>query len=799
MSRAYLIGPGGALRASLLAALSTVAMAAGVDAVEPTLGGVEPWGLERGTEAEVLLHGARLTDAQGLLLYEPGVEVRQLAAAGADLVKCRLAVAQDAPLGPHALRVRTATGISNLVTFSVTALPVVVEAEPNDDFHQPQAVSLNVTIAGVVKTEDVDHFVIEARQGERITAELEGMRLGTTFFDPSLAILDAKRFELARSDDEALLRQDPLCSFVAPDDGKYIVQVRESSFEGSDSSRYLLHVGRFPRPRAVLPAGGQPGQALDVTWLGDALGPRTERLTLPAAPGPAHGLLARDEHGIAPSPNLVRISPLANVLEQEPDNELAQATVFTAPAALHGVLEEPGDVDMFKAALKKGQQLDVRVLARDPLRSPLDSVLQIRRSNGAGVASNDDMGASPDSYLRLSVPEDDEYVLIVSDQLRAGGPAYAYRVEVSEVQPSLMMGLPEQQQYVSTTLCVPRGNRMALLVSAQRADFGGDVQLELRDLPTGIAAETVAMPANQTEVPVLFTAAGDAGLSGGLAEVIGRAQVGERPIEGRLAQRTMLVRGQNNRDVWGHDAQRMAVAITEEVPLRLDIVPPRVPLVRNGSMQLKIKATRGEGFTAPIALRMLFNPPGVSSSGAISIAENQTEAEIPLTANGGAELKVWNIVVVGRAPHQGGNLEVASQLADLEVADTYFDLAIERASVVQGGETDVVVRVSKKRDFAGAARLELLGLPAGTSSQPVEITQEATAATFRVKAAGDARPGRYKTLICRAVIVEHEQPITHTLGSGELRVDQPLPPPDAEQAPGAGDAAAKGTQSGAGK
>ena len=42
-----------------------------------------------------------------------------------------------------------------------------------------------------------------------------------------------------------------------------------------------LHVGRFPRPTAVLPLGGKPGETLDVQWLGDVAGPRTEKITLP--------------------------------------------------------------------------------------------------------------------------------------------------------------------------------------------------------------------------------------------------------------------------------------------------------------------------------------------------------------------------------------------------------------------------------------------------------------------------------------------------------------------------------------
>ena len=82
---------------------------------------------------------------------------------------------------------------------------------------------------------------------------------------------------------------------------------------------------------------------------------------------------------------------------------------------------------------------------------------------------------------------------------------------------------------------------------------------------------------------------------------------------------------------------------------------PKAPLVRNGSLNLKVVAKRAEGFTAPISLRLLYNPPGVASSGSIVIPENQNEAVIPLTANGTAGVGNWKIVMTGRTGTRGGN------------------------------------------------------------------------------------------------------------------------------------------------
>jgi hypothetical protein len=744
-------------------------------AVQPDLNAIAPQGFQRGTETEATFSGARLADIQELMLYSPGVEVVGITDAKDNQFKAKIKVAPDCRLGIHALRLRTATGISDLMTFMVGALPEVAEVEPNTEFTAPQAIQTGVTISGVIQNEDQDFFVIDAKKGERITAELEGLRQGRTFFDPYLAILNSERFELARSDDTALLWQDPVCSIIAPEDGKYIIQVRESSYGGNGNCTYRLHVGGFPRPRAVYPAGGKPGQSLEVTWVGDAAGPRTETITIPADAKGNYELFAQDAYGVAPSPNVIRVVDIENALEAEPNNDLQHATVFTGPGAANGVIQENGDVDFFKFPATKGQVFDVRVYARKPLRSPLDPVLVVRRANGAGIGSNDDTGG-PDSYLRFTAPENEDVVIEVSDHLKKGGENYVYRVEVTPVVPELTMTLPERRQYVATTLTLPRGNRSALLVAASRANFGGDLNVAFEGLPPGVTVETIPMAGNRSDIPVLFTAAPDAATAGALVHVVGRPVDPNLKIEGRLKQRTMLVRGQNNVDVWGHDADRMAMVVAEEAPFQLELVQPQVPLVRNGSMDLKVVATRKEGFKDAISVRLLYNPPGVASSGSVQIPEGQNEVTIPLTANGNAEIGTWKIIVTGRSGGRGEGYNASTQFIDLKVTDTFFDLAFVKAAGEQGQETDVVVNVTKKQDWEGPCKVELVGLPAGAATEPVEITKDSTAMTFKVKMAADARVGRHQTLLCRAVITQNNEPITHTLGTGELRIDQPLPP-----------------------
>src|SRR5688500_17896952 len=92
-------------------------------AASPSLGGISPVGAQRGTEAVLTFGGARLTDTQEVLVYYPGITVKKLEVVGDAAVKVTVQVAPDCRLGEHAFRLRTASGVSDLRTFWVGALP----------------------------------------------------------------------------------------------------------------------------------------------------------------------------------------------------------------------------------------------------------------------------------------------------------------------------------------------------------------------------------------------------------------------------------------------------------------------------------------------------------------------------------------------------------------------------------------------------------------------------------------------------------------------------------------------------
>ncbi|MGV2334213.1 MAG UNVERIFIED_CONTAM: hypothetical protein LVR18_08860 [Planctomycetaceae bacterium] len=65
---------------------------------------------------------------------------------------------------------------------------------------------------------------------------------------------------------------------------------------------------------------------------------------------------------------------------------------------------------------------------------------------------------------------------------------------------------------------VPRGNRFATLISAERVNFGGELVIDGVQLPAGITMVAQPMPANLNVMPVVFEAAADAPLTGALVD-----------------------------------------------------------------------------------------------------------------------------------------------------------------------------------------------------------------------------------------------------------------------------------------
>lgn len=763
--------------------LATLALAAlTTTAVDPQFRGTKPTGLQRGTEGELQLTGQRLADAQEIILYNPGVQVVKIELATNDYVRVRFKVAPDCQLGEQKLRIRTASGISELRTFLISAYPLVEEKEPNNTPEKAQKVLANCTVEGTMQNEDIDMYLIEAKKGQRISAEVEGMRLGRTMFDPYVAILDKSGKVLTKSDDTALFVQDCFVTMLAPADGEYIIEVRESSY-GGGGNPYRVHIGNFPRPTAVYPPGGQAGQTLDVKFIGDAAGDIKKTVQLPAEITPfKQGVFAESDGLTAPSANPIRVSEFPNVLEAEPndDPKSATSTDLELPLAFNGIIEKKGDVDWFRFKAKKGQTYDVNVYARR-IRSPLDSVLTIADANGNAIASNDDSGGA-DSYVRFSVPRDDYYLIKVTDHLGNGGPDYTYRVEVTPVAQSLQLYIADTARYDTQTrksIVVARGNRFASLITVRRQNFSGDLDFVPENFPAGLKFFADTMPAGQTVVPVVVEADANAPIAGKLANVVGKLVPPKdakdfKEVKGGFWQNYDLVQNGNDGVYYATHTDKLAVSVVDELPFKIRVETPKMALPQSGSIDLKVIAERKAGWEEPITLKMLYNPPGTGSQPDISLPKGTNSAIYTLNAGGGASIRTWKIAILGQASVNGGTAYVSSQLADLNIAEPYVTGKFDITNVVVGGSVKVVCKLDQKRPFDGSAEVTLNGLPPGATASPVTMTKESKELVFTVNTATNAQKGVTRTLLAAAVIKQGGDQVMQTVAAnGQLRIELP--------------------------
>lgn len=769
-------------RALVLAVVALVSAPAW--SASPSLGNFSPAGGQRGTEVETLINGARLSDIKEILFHRPGIEVVKLEVVSDNQAKAKLKIAADAPLGEYPARIRTATGLTELKTFYVGPYAGISEKELNSDFKTPQKINLGVTVHGVVEYEDVDYFAVEAKKGERISAEVEAIRLGQVLFDPFVAILDAKRFELSGADDTALALQDGFASIVAPADGTYVIQVRESSYGGNGAFAYRLHVGRFPRPTAVYPAGGKIGQDLEFKYLGDVSGDIAAKLKLPDGVNESFPLFCSHAGEVSPSPNRIRVSEFPNVLEAEPNDAIvkdAEPVGAPLPLALNGIIEKDGDVDCFRVTMKQGETFDIHCYARR-LRSALDPVVTVHNVDGGAIAGNDD-AIGPDSYLRFAAPAAGDYFIRVTDHLNKGGKDYVYRIEIAPPKATLTLSLPQvaQSSQERQTVPVPRGNRYAALVAANRVNFGGELVIGAENLPAGVKIASENMQANLGLVPVVFEAAPDAPVGGKLVDLIGKHADPKAGIVGHLEQKIDLVTGPPNITVYYQIAvDRLSVAVTDEAPFKISIVEPKAPLVQDGSMELKIVAERKPDYKAPIAVYMPFLPPGVGAAAGVTIPEGQNTVSYPINANGGAQARTWKIVAIAQATVGNGPVWVSSQLANLTITPPYVGLQIQMAAAEQGKPTEVVAKVQVNTPFEGQATAKLLGLPAKVAAKDLTVTKETKEIVFPVTIDPTSPAGQHKTLFCQLTVTEKGEPVIHNLNYGAtLRIDPPPPMPAA--------------------
>lgn len=463
---------------------------------------------------------------------------RQPAPQIAERATVRVSLPKDTEPGMYLIRLCTRSGASEPLRFHVTPWKEIVESEPND--HGEANVikdKLPMVINGQIMSGDVDRFQVTAKKDQQLVVAVLARDLmpyladGVPgWFQATLRVLDATGREVAYVDD-FWFHPDPVLAFRVPQDGDYVIEVKDAIYRGRQDFVYRIIVGEIPFVTGLFPLGGRIGDESRVTLTGWNLPEQKWSFGLTQGePGVRQVLLPK----WAQIPRSVpfAVSDWPEVLESEPNDSQTNAQKLNTGTVVNGRIDKPDDKDVFMIEGRAGQTIVAEVLARR-LYSPVDSILRITDENGQVVAVNDDtedksaglLTHYADSFVEAKLPKQGKYFIELTDAQHQGGPEFAYRLRISLPRPDFEL------RVVPSMLSVSPGAVVPIDVYAVRRDgFSDDIRLELTDAPEGMRLSGNWIPSGQDHATITVTIPPSvkAGIQG--LTLVGKARVGDREI-----------------------------------------------------------------------------------------------------------------------------------------------------------------------------------------------------------------------------------------------------------------------------
>jgi hypothetical protein len=586
-----------------------------------------------------------------------------------------------------------------------------------------------------------------------------------------------------------------MLAVAAPADGVYTVRVRESTYGGNDGSLYLLHLGVFPVPYVAWPPGGRSGAEVELEWLGDPAGPFRTRLRLPEHSSHSGLFEERPQRdGVAAVIGVpLRISAGDPIVESEPNSEPGEANRLTAPGAFAGRLNREEDVDWVRVEAPKGSAWRVRGWGRR-LGSPIDLVLGVHRDDAKRerLTGNDDADG-PDAEVKVTTPDQGSFLVRVSDHQRRGDDRFVYWLDVEPVVPQVTVSVPPGRSNSQERLVaeVPQGNRVALVFNASRDGCEDPAHLAFANLPEGVrvVAQDVAAPMTGTVAVFEADAGAPPAVRAATVAVEVKAEGADPRRVGELRQVTELVYGQPNNAVYRTSiSDRLPVAVVAPAAITVDVDPPTIPLARRGSLDLRVRIRRSEGFTGKVRLGFPFKPPGIGAPTTVDVDDNVSEATYTINATADAAVGERQVVVTATVKDKDApETWVSSLPVTIRVVEPPVEIAAEKATTEQGCDAKIVCKVTKPGSFEGVAKVKLMGLPAKLEAPELDLPAGGTELVFPISVPADAPPGRHDNIFCQVRVPqrvpEGEAWMVFATPATNLRIDTPLRKKESQQPP----------------
>jgi hypothetical protein len=708
----------------------------------PILAPVVPLGMQRGTKLELTLTGTNLAEPTGLWTSFPAkVTIPTDANNGKDNAKLRvvLDVPADAPLGFHSLRLATTRGMSNLRPFCIDDLPQVLEGATNHALNMAQAVPVPCVVVGRADAEVSDYFKVSVKAGQRLSFDVLGRRLGSSF-DPQLTLYDAQGRDLpgGHSNDAPGLQTDPRLTYTFKEAGDYIVEVRDVTYRGGPDFHYRLRIGDFPCATTPYPLAVKRGSKASVAFAGPAVGNVTPvEVNAPNDPSVTTLWLApKGASGLHGWPVALALTDLNEVTEQEPNNEPAKATRVQMPCGVSGRFQEKGDIDHYVFAAKKGQRIIIEAQTLEWF-SPTEVYMVLKDAKGGQLAATNPAVAPRIDY---TPPADGDLILSVEHRDYWGGPEETYHLTITPPEPSFDVSVRLDRFDAAP------GGTFSTPIFLTRRDYPGpiEVSVEGNQNLTGkvtIAANTPPNPALAAGT-LTITVKGDAP-AGPMPFVIqGKATIG-----GKVVMRTASARAVLNLTLANlpypppqYETQ-LGLAIKAKPPFTLAAKFDALQVMPGQPITATVTATRNAGFADEIVLSVVGLPPTVKVT-LKNIPKGQNEVKIQFDPVPNAPPGQFAVTFTGRARFQ--NVEVSANTApvSLVVSAVPFNLKVEPVllPLAVGAKAKLKVTATR-RTYLGPIALEVRNLPANVTATKATIAQGQVVAEIEVSAAANAVVG----------------------------------------------------------
>lgn len=500
----------------------------------PVLSHLFPAGGQRGAKRTVTASGEFTWPVQA---WAPGIEVVPSAESG----KLDITIPPDLAADRVWIRLYNTEGASATVPFLIGTLPEIDEQEPNNSPRNAQVLASSpVTVNGVLTNADVDAFAVSLEAGQTLVAAVDAnTRLGSPI-DAILQVAAADGTVLTENHDD--LQLDPRLAFTPTRPGTYIVRLfafpatpgTKIEFHGGANCLYRLTLttGRYithalplsvarsdPGTVEVLGWNIPSGTRLPVVRFGDA---RSEELQefepqsdLRISPDARLGLaLASDFAGAT----RIRLNP--DVVKSV-SAEAGSASSLSLPASLTGQLKTPGQADVYRVPLTKGQTVIATVESRN-LGFPLDPLVLLADPTGTVVAEVDDIGAMRDAVVTHRAAHDGEYRLTVRDRYRQGGARCCYLITVRLEDPDFELSASTDAIVVQPD----KPTEVPIKIQRRTPAEGtvGPITIAAVGLPPGVEAQAViSEPTGPTATDVKLTITSTGPAFSGTFRIAGKA------------------------------------------------------------------------------------------------------------------------------------------------------------------------------------------------------------------------------------------------------------------------------------